>query len=68
MTATIIDTHCHLDYIARQEEHPMGVEGTDPALVMQRAMAEGVEFIVNPSVTPARFPEVIALAERFENV
>jgi TatD DNase family protein len=64
----IIDTHCHLDYIQRQEDHPEGAQGTDPAQVLSRAMAEGVELIVNPSVTPARFPEVIALAERFENV
>lgn len=64
----IIDTHCHLDYIQRQEDHPEGLEGTDPVQVLARAMAEGVEFIVNPSVTPARFPEVIALAERFDNV
>lgn len=64
----IVDTHCHLDYIARQEEHPDGVAGTDPVQVLERAMVAGVEFIVNPSVTPARFPEVIAMAERFENV
>lgn len=35
---------------------------------MQRAKDVGVAFIVNPSVTPARFPEVIALAEKFENI
>ena len=64
----IIDTHCHLDYIQRQENHPEGTQGTDPAQVLARAMAEGVELIVNPSVTPQRFQEVIALAERFENV
>ncbi len=64
----IVDSHCHLDYIARQTDHPEGEEGTNPDKVMRRAMAEGVAFIVNPSVTPARFPEVIALAERFENV
>lgn len=67
-TATIIDTHCHLDYIQRQEDHPEGVEGTDPAQVLERARLVGVEFLVNPSVTPARFPDVIAMAERFENV
>jgi TatD DNase family protein len=64
----IIDTHCHLDYIQRQEDHPEGLAGTDPEQVLARAKAVGVEFVVNPSVTPARFPEVIAMAERFENV
>lgn len=68
MSAAIVDSHCHLDYITRQEEHPEGEAGTNPVQVMARAEAEGVAFIVNPSVTPARFPEVIALAERFENV
>lgn len=67
-SAAIIDTHCHLDYIQRQDDHPEGMEGTDPEKIMARAMAAGVQWIVNPSVTPARFPEVIALAERFENV
>ncbi len=64
----IIDTHCHLDYIQRQDEHPDGATGTDPALVMERAQAVGVQFLVNPSVTPSKFPDVIAMAERFENV
>lgn len=66
--APIIDTHCHLDYIARQIDHPDGVEAVDPVHVLARAKAAGVEWIVNPSVTPARFPDVMALAERFENV
>lgn len=65
---TIVDSHCHLDYIQRQEDHPEGLAGTDPAQVLARAREAGVEFLVNPSVTPARFPEVIAMAERFENV
>jgi TatD DNase family protein len=65
---TIIDTHCHLDYIHRQAEHPDGLAGTDPGQVLERAKAAGVEFLVNPSVTPAKFPEVMAMAERFENV
>jgi TatD DNase family protein len=64
----IIDTHCHLDYIHRQAEHPDGHTGTDPAQVLERAKAAGVEFLVNPSVTPAKFPDVMAMAERFENV
>jgi TatD DNase family protein len=69
MSATpIIDTHCHLDYIQRQDDHPEGAMGTDPVQVLERARLVGVEFLVNPSVTPARFPDVIAMAERFENV
>jgi TatD DNase family protein len=67
-TIAIIDSHCHLDYIQRQENHPEGETGTDASQVMARAKAVGVELLVNPSVTPARFPEVIAMAERFENV
>ncbi|MBX2861406.1 MAG: TatD family hydrolase [Vampirovibrio sp.] len=68
MALTLVDTHCHLDYIARQEEHPLGEEGTDPAKVVARALETGVEFLVNPSVTPTRFNDVIGLAERFEHV
>jgi TatD DNase family protein len=64
----IIDTHCHLDYIQRQADHPDGADWIDPARVLKRAQEAGVEFIINPSVTPTRFAEVIALAERFENV
>ena len=67
-SAVIVDTHCHLDYIVRQDEHPDGLAGIDPAQVMERAQAAGVEFLVNPSVTPTKFNEVIAMAERFENV
>jgi TatD DNase family protein len=68
LSTPIIDTHCHLDYILRQDEYPEGTEGTDPEQVMQRAAEAGVQFLVNPSVTSAKFPDVIAMAERFENV
>jgi TatD DNase family protein len=64
----IVDTHCHLDYIARQDDHPDGAAGSDAAQVMARAAEAGVQWIVNPGVTPARFPDVLAMAERFENV
>ncbi len=64
----LIDTHCHLDYILRNDKHPLGDEGTDPEKVLQRAFDEGVQFVINPSVTPKRFDEIIQLAERFENV
>lgn len=65
---SIVDTHCHLDYIARQDEHPDGAAGVDAEQVMVRAAEAGVQWIVNPGVTPARFPEVLAMAERFESV
>ncbi len=64
----LADTHCHLDYILRNDKHPMGEEGVCPEKVLERALAEGVQFVVNPSVTPKRFNEVITLAERFEHV
>jgi TatD DNase family protein len=67
-SAVLFDSHCHLDYIQRQTDHPEGAEGTDPEKVMTRALEQGVSFLVNPSVTPKRFSEVIALAERFERV
>ena len=68
MTATIIDTHCHLDYIQAQTDHPDGATATDPTDVLMRAQAEGVSWIVNPSVNPSNFATVIALAEQFDNV
>lgn len=61
MPTAIVDTHAHLDYLQREQ-------GEDPAVVMERARAEGVEFIVNPCVTPKRFDEVMAIVERLENV
>ncbi len=57
----IVDTHAHLDYIQRQEGHA-------PSEVMARAQAEGVAFIINPSVTPKTFSEVMAIAEGQEHV
>jgi TatD DNase family protein len=62
----LFDTHCHLDYIVRGEYTEGG--GEDPAAVLTRAKDAGVHWLVNPSVTPARFDDVLALAERFENV
>ncbi len=66
--AQLVDTHCHLDYILRNDKHPLGDEGTNPEKVLERALAEGLQFLVNPSVTPKRFNEIIQLAERFEQV
>ncbi len=56
----LVDTHAHLDYLQR--------EGADPEAVLNRAQEVGVSWIVNPSVTPDKFPEVLQLAERFPNV
>ncbi len=57
----IVDTHAHLDYLLNQE-------GTTPEEAMKRAEAEGVNFIVNPSVSPKNFDQVMAIAERIDNV
>ncbi len=64
----IVDSHCHLDYIQRQDDHPDGDNGSDPVQVLARAKAAGVRFLVNPGVTPARFPDILKLTERFDNV
>lgn len=69
----LFDSHCHLDYIQRQEGDAVEAEKAkgvsyDPRDVLARAQAEGVSFLVNPSVTPKRFPEILALAEEFPNV
>lgn len=64
MPVTIVDTHCHLDYVARRED----LDDRDPAQVFNRARAEGVEFIVNPTVAPSNYDAVKAVAEQLENV
>jgi TatD DNase family protein len=69
----LFDSHCHLDYILRQEGEAVEAEKAkgisfEPQAVLERALAAGVTRLVNPSVTPQRFGEVIALAERFETV
>lgn len=56
----LVDTHAHLDYIER--------EGADPHTVMADAKANGVSWIVNPSVYPDKFDDVMRLAEKFGNV
>ncbi|MFM7389906.1 MAG: TatD family hydrolase [Vampirovibrionales bacterium] len=66
MPPFIIDTHCHLDYIIN------GLYGHDPAptceAVLQRANTHEVRYLINPSVHPADFERVIALAESQANV
>lgn len=56
----LVDTHAHLDYCAR--------EGADPQAVMANAQAAGVTWLVNPSVSPDKFADVLKLAEQFPNV
>lgn len=60
----IVDTHCHLDYVARRDD----LADNDPESVMARAGAEGVAFIVNPSVSPKNWDAVMAIAGQIENV
>ncbi len=60
----IVDTHCHLDYLARETD----MADNEPNAVMARAKLVGIEFIVNPSVCPEKFPEVIRIAESLPNV
>lgn len=74
---TLFDSHCHLDYIQRQgddqeneiiqAEKAKGVS-FEPQAVIERALSVGVSWIVNPSVTPKRFPDVLSIAERFPGV
>src|SRR5271170_629422 len=56
----LVDTHTHIDYLVR--------EGADAATVMAEAEAVGVSWMVNPSVTPAHFPDVLRLTEQFPNL
>lgn len=56
----LVDSHAHLDYIER--------EGQDPEAVMANAQEVGVQWVVNPSVSPDKFEAVLKLTERFNNV
>jgi TatD DNase family protein len=56
----LVDSHAHLDYIHR--------DGGDVDAVMARAAETGVAWLVNPSVTPDRFLDVLAMVQRFSNV
>jgi TatD DNase family protein len=69
----IIDTHCHLDYIARQlaetvaaRESPSEMETIDQ--VLARAQTAEVQWLVNPGVSLTGFSEILALADRFDPV
>jgi len=63
---TLIDTHCHLDYIGA------GLHGheptTDLATVVQRATENGVRWLINPGVEPAAWQRVLNVAEQFPTV
>lgn len=69
----LFDSHCHLDYIQRQEGDAVDAEKAkgisfEPVDVLERALAQDVRWVVNPSVTPKRFPDVLAIAEAHPNV
>ena len=55
----LIDSHCHLDYLAREGE-------IDP--VVERARAAGVSGMLTISTTLSGFPTVRAIAERYDDV
>jgi TatD DNase family protein len=66
-SASIVDTHCHLDYIQQAQE-----ENEDPdrtlSLVLERAHECNLSFLVNPSVSLDNIPTVVKLAESRERV
>jgi TatD DNase family protein len=55
----LVDSHCHLDFLADQE---------DLAAIVARAEAAGVRRLVTISTKLSTFPEVRAIAERFDSV
>jgi TatD DNase family protein len=62
----LIDSHCHLDYIAAGKHgHPADA---DLAVVLERSRAYGVGAWINPGVTLAELGRVQALAEAHANV
>ncbi|MBX7252736.1 MAG: TatD family hydrolase, partial [Candidatus Promineofilum sp.] len=56
---TLVDTHCHLDFVSLQE---------DIEAVVARAAEAGVTTIVVPALDLDNAPAVLALAERFPGV
>ena len=63
---TLIDTHCHLDYIAE------GLHGhepnTDLSEILKNAAEKGVNWVINPGVEPSAWNRVLAVADQFPNV
>ena len=55
----LVDSHCHLDF-------PDFAEDLDG--IVARAAAAGVGRLVTISTRVRRLPELLAIAERFENV
>jgi len=55
----LVDSHCHLDFPDFAAELPE---------VVARARAAGVGHLVTISTRVKRFPEILAIAERFEEV
>ena len=55
----LIDSHCHLDYLARDG-------AIEP--VVERARAAGVDGMLTISTTLSGFPEVLGIAERYDDV
>jgi len=55
----LVDSHCHLDFPEFS---------ADLDAVVQRAADAGVKVCVSISTTLAKFPDVRAIAERFDNV
>lgn len=56
----IVDSHCHLDYLER--------EGQDLSDIVARAAEAGVAKMVTISTKLSTFPDVLSVAERFDNV
>ncbi len=55
----LIDSHCHLDMLARDEE---------PAGILDRAAASGVDRVVTIGIDPTSSSQAVALAQRFPGV
>jgi len=55
----LVDSHCHLDFPEFQE---------DFAEMMSRAAAAGVGMMLTISTHLSRFPQVLAVAERHDNI
>ena len=56
----LIDSHCHLDYLER--------DGQDLDEVIARARNAGVEAMVTISTKISGFPQVLSIAERYDNI
>lgn len=61
---TLIDTHCHVDYIHRREgpkEWKEPAEYTNAPAVLNRALGVGVQACINPGTHPDTFDDVLKL-------